>query len=346
MSELDNSLKVKISIGDLKDYLRAVYESGVNVGVYIESQPGMGKTETVLDFAAEIELPLYDFRAAIRQPVDVLGVPSVTEDGKTIFNPPAEFLDCPHVFFLDEMPNAPQSMQNALLQLPVERRLGNWACPGGSMIVAAGNRVEDKAGAVRLISNMRDRFLWLEIRPDVEAWASWAWSKGISPEMIQFHRWSAGEGKENLYNFDSARKINPSPRSWVALDGLYKSANMTLHNALFAGLVGEGPSYEFQGFCRIFKHLPDPRTILMNPSSADVPDLSKPDVLYALSGALASHAGEATAGAILEYSERMPGDFGTLLVRDALRVDASGMSNTMAYNEWASRHPELAGAGF
>ena len=69
-------------------------------------------------------------------------------------------------------------------------------------------------------------------------------------------------------------------------------------------------------FLKIFRKLPSPDAILLNPAKADVP--TDPATLYALCGALAVKAAPDNFGRIMVYIGRMPKEFNVLFVRDAI----------------------------
>ena len=106
----------------------------------------------------------------------------------------------------------------------------------------------------------------------------------------------------------------------------------------FKGAVGEGAAAEFVGFVRIYRKLPNPDAVLMNPTTADVP--SDPATLYALSGALAERATENNFERVCQYSERMPADFSVLTVSYASRKKPE-LANTQAFNKWVLAHQDV-----
>ncbi len=108
----------------------------------------MGKSEIVHKVAKDMGYRIEDVRVALLDPVDLRGVPSV-EDGRTVFNPPV-FLPTDEqpktLLFLDELPQGSPSVQNALFQLIKDRKLGEYTLPKDTVIVSAGNRVQEGGG--------------------------------------------------------------------------------------------------------------------------------------------------------------------------------------------------------
>jgi hypothetical protein len=106
----------------------------------------------------------------------------------------------------------------------------------------------------------------------------------------------------------------------------------------FKGAVGEGAAAEFVGFMRIFRKLPNPDAILMNPDTADVP--TDPATLYALSGAIAERASEGNMERVVTYTSRMPAEFSVLSVSYAVRKKPE-LANTQAFTKWAVGHQDV-----
>src|SRR2546423_1816177 len=109
--------------------------------------------------AATLGLALGDVRATLPDPVDLRGLPRLTDDG-AVWCPPA-FLprDGQGVLFLDELAQAAPLVQAACLQLTLDRRVGEYELPAGGSVVAARNRAEDRARTPRLISPLLNPFL-------------------------------------------------------------------------------------------------------------------------------------------------------------------------------------------
>jgi hypothetical protein len=106
----------------------------------------------------------------------------------------------------------------------------------------------------------------------------------------------------------------------------------------FKGAVGEGCAAEFVGFIKIFRKLPNPDNILLNPTTAAVP--TDPATLYALSGAIAERATENNFERVCTYAERMPPEFSVLTISYAARKKPE-LANTQAFTKWSIQHQEV-----
>ena len=174
---------------------------------------GIGKSEMIHSVGESLGYQVRDVRVALLDPVDLRGVPSV-EDGVTKWNPPV-FLpteDEPKtLLFLDELPHGSPSVQNALFQLVKDRKLGEYTLPDSTVIVGAGNRIQDRAGANRVNTALGDRFIHLNLDVDADEWVDWAKESGrVIPEVIAYIRYRP----ENLFVFDTKAQVQATPRSW------------------------------------------------------------------------------------------------------------------------------------
>ena len=289
--------------------------------LFLWGPPGVGKSSVVRQAAVALNLSLIDVRATLLDPVDLRGLPTVAK-GVTKWCQPG-FLPTTGqgVLFLDELAQAPPAVQVALLQLTLDRRVGEYELPTGWSVVAASNRAEDRAGTHRLVSPLLNRFIHLDLEVDAEGWQQWATESSIAAEVRSFLRFRPSL----LFVFDAA--ANPrafaTPRSWAFVSDVLPATPKALLQRVVAGCVGDGPAAEFAGFLRLYSQLPDVDAVLASPSTAAVP--REPAVLYALVGALVERvrAGPSKAAAFATYGARLPDEFGILAVRDALSADRS-----------------------
>lgn len=262
-----------------------------------------------------------------------MGVPRV-EDGRTHWSPPHELARLNEgrwLLCIDEMPQAVVMMQNALAGLMLDRFVGDLSLSPEVYIIATGNRTQDKAGANRVVSQLANRVMHLEMEPHLDDWCDWAFDKGIDVTLISFLRF-----RPNLLcDFDPDRFSNPTPRMWEKCNDVPGDLPAELYHAMVSGLVGEGAAAEYIGFKQIAEKMPNPDALLLNPKDAPVPD--DPATLYALSGALAVRASQSNFDNLMTYTDRMPAEFQVLLVKDSLRADKK-LANTKAFIGWASKH--------
>jgi hypothetical protein len=152
------------------------------------SAPGIGKSEMVYEAAREQGLPCRSLLGTQIAPEDVSGVPRIVGE-RSVFCPPRILLPErpePFCLFLDELPACAPDVQKAFYSLLLERRLGEHALPPGTWVVAAGNRLQDRALVRAMSSALVNRVTILQIRHDVDEWLGWAQRSGVRQEIRSF----------------------------------------------------------------------------------------------------------------------------------------------------------------
>jgi hypothetical protein len=304
--------------------------------------PGTGKSSIHYQTAHNLfpgeANPLIECRLPNMDFVELYGLPYINGDNRSHFASP-EFLprDGKGILFLDEIPQANVAVMNAVSQLILDRRLGEYNLPDGWVICAAGNRLGDRAATNKMPTHIEGRFTHLEVDVDSQDWIAWALANGIRTELIGFIRLRP----ELLHVFDmkSSEHAKANPRTWAFVSNLMNQApHKDVEFELYKGTVGEGPAAELMGFLRIFRTLPNPDTIMLTPDSSPVPD--DPATLYALCGALARKASPNTIDRLVKYFERMPTEFGVLAVLDSLKLNPDIME-TRTMMEWVSKNNDV-----
>jgi hypothetical protein len=152
------------------------------------SAPGMGKSEMVYEAADEAGLPCRSLLGTQIAPEDVSGIPRIVGE-RSVFCPPRILLPerpDPFCLFLDELPACAPDVQKAFYSLLLERRLGEHSLPAGTWVVAAGNRLQDRALVRAMSSALVNRVTILHLRVDTDEWLAWAARHGIRSEIRSF----------------------------------------------------------------------------------------------------------------------------------------------------------------
>src|SRR5436305_14336622 len=172
----------------LSEAKRLVTTLAASQSLLLLSPPGVGKSDTVIAAATEAGLACRSLLGTQIAPEDVSGIPRIVGE-RSVFCPPRVLLPedpTPFCLFLDELPACAPDVQKALYSLLLERRLGEHRLPGGTWVVAAGNRIEDRALVRSLSSALINRVILLHVRVDVVEWLQWARSHGVRPEVLAF----------------------------------------------------------------------------------------------------------------------------------------------------------------
>lgn len=184
-SSLAGPLEETITLSQAKKLIRCMAHEQ---SFLLLSAPGVGKSESVYQVAEEAGLPCRSLLGTQIAPEDVSGVPRIVGE-RSVFCPPRLLLPekpDPFCLFLDELPACAPDVQKAFYSLLLERRIGEFNLPKGSWVVAAGNRVQDRALVRSLSSALVNRVIILNIRVDVGEWMAWAERAGVREEVRVF----------------------------------------------------------------------------------------------------------------------------------------------------------------
>lgn len=123
--------------------------------------------------------------------------------------------------------------------------------PDGSIVIGAGNRMQDNAITRQLPSALINRMVHVELRPSSRVWLEWATENGIHPYVYDYlcarpdHLWSQPPKTEEPFS---------SPRSWHMLsDALYgcgASVSEQQLSVLAYGTISSAHTTQFLAFCK------------------------------------------------------------------------------------------------
>lgn len=333
---------------------------------YLEGPPGVGKSSCPVQAAAQMG---WDCRVLPPAPtiesIDLRGALKVvnkadcaefglSEDsvGTTVaFSP--DFLpktaDKITIVVIDDVPTASPSVQAALFQLLLDRRLGSYIVPENVHFVLTGNRAEDKAGASRTLTALDSRVNRIALDVSYQDWLAWAVKTGdIAPEVVSFHRFTGGV---HLWKFDPKQKINPLPRTWEFLSNKVKVAKaqraagidipIELETEWYQGDVGVEAANLYVGFSRVFKDMPDPASCIKDPKNAKVPE----DIgaTLCLVTALSNIVTSDTLPNLMVYLARLKKEYEVLCLQDAINKHKT-LKETKTYVKWALANPTVLGS--
>jgi len=299
--------------------------------VLLVGAPGVGKSDIVGQAATDSGADLIVTHPAVADPTDAKGLPWPDKDNQTArFLPFGELARAlgattPTVWFLDDLGQATPAVQASYMQLLLARRVNGHALPACVTFVAATNRRSDRAGVSGILEPVKSRFATiLEVEPDLDSWCAWAYGAGMPGELIAFLRFRP----ELLHRFEPSMDVvnSPCPRTWAYV-GKMLSAGIPngLEHPCIKGAVGEAGATEFVSFLRLWRELPSPDAVLLDPASARMP--TEPSALYAITVALAKRASATNFGRIAKYAMRLNdaghGEFAALLLRDCVRQCAA-----------------------
>jgi len=175
---------------EVKMWLTKAVEHPLDVPpVLLEGPPGIGKSAIPKQVAEENNINFVDIRLAQRDVTDLRGIPAVI-DGKARWLPPPELpTEGKGILMLDEITSCPPLTQASAYQLTLDRRISEYELPDGYYIVAAGNRLEDRAVVYRMSTALMNRFHHINFEVSKDDWIDWALASGIDANVIGFVAW-------------------------------------------------------------------------------------------------------------------------------------------------------------
>ena len=310
--------------------------------ILVKGAPGIGKTDIIYQAAEAAGCEVHVSHPVVSDPTDYKGMPFVV-DGKATFLPFGDLqklidADKPLVFFMDDLGQAPASVQAAAMQLILARKINGHRVSDNVTFAAATNRKSDKAGVSGILEPVKSRFvsIW-ELVADLDDWIKWALNNNLPMELLSFIRF-----RPNLLcDFSpTADFVNsPCPRTVANVAKCMQDGYPPeLEYEVYSGAAGEGFAAELMGFLKIYRDLPNPDVIIMNPDKAEVPE--DPATLYALAGALTAKAGENNFERICTYGERMPAEFNVMMVRDIISKNQE-LTGTRAFINWSVNNSDV-----
>ena len=316
---------------------------GERVPLHLWGPCGVGKSQIVYQVAEETQREFRDVRAGQLDPVDLRGLPYLVSK-QTEWAPP-KFLptDGKGILFLDELTSAPQMTQAACYQLVLDRKLGEYRLPDDWVVIAAGNPASERGVHFSMPRPLRNRFVHLHLEVDLPEWCRWAVRAGIRSEIIAFLRFKPAL----LHDADATSDKNawPTPRSWEMASNVLKGmagrtgiAAAETEAQLLEGTIGPAATAEFLGFLRLFRQLPSIDEILLNPTSAPLPD--EPSAQIALETALGRAISDQSVAKGLTYLDRMPTEMRVLAMRDAVARDRA-ITSTPEFIRFGIEHAEV-----
>lgn len=303
--------------------------------ILIVGMPGIGKTDIVKAVCDDLKADLIISHPAVSDPTDYKGLPFKADESHAEFLPFGETwkainADKLTVWFIDDLGQASEAVQKALMQLLLGRRLNGHLISENVVFVGATNDVGHRAGVTGLLEPVKSR--WdsiVTLEPSLDDWTAWACQNAQPPELIAFLR----NKPEILSLFEPTKAIvnHPSPRTWASVGR--RLARGVNDFELFAGAVGKGPATELMAFIDLAKDAPSLDAILLNPKTAEIP--KKPALLFLVASGLAHRAKKDNFARVMEYLNRLPQSFRVMSIRDAVNRDTT-LANTQAFLAYAA----------
>lgn len=170
------SPKNEITLAQAKQIIMSM---GSTQSILMLASPGVGKSAIVNQIAKALGYDCKTLLGTQIAPEDISGIPRIEGVGKkqrSVFYPPEMLMPAdekPFVLFLDELPICNQEVQKAMYSLLLDRKIGNLPLPDKTIVVSAGNNIEDNAMVRAMSTALVNRVIILHIKVSVEEWLAW-----------------------------------------------------------------------------------------------------------------------------------------------------------------------------
>ncbi|MGX1805885.1 AAA family ATPase [Nocardia sp. NPDC055321] len=251
--------------------------------VFLWGAPGIGKSSLVRAFADSLGLDCVTLLGTQLAPEDLIGVPQIVDDRSRFAPPEMIARPEPYCLFLDELNAAPAEVQKSFYSLILDRRIGTYELPAGSVVIGAGNRATDNALARPMASALVNRMVHVHLRADVDDWLKWAAHNDIHPWVVEYivqrpdHLWSAPPKTEQPFS---------TPRGWHMLSDALHSYGSEIGDetlwVLASGTLTTAHAAGFRAFVKVVRHAFDLEAVIKGDASWPR-DPADRDLLYFLS---------------------------------------------------------------
>jgi len=277
-------------MASLDQIAQLVSLAGSNVTIFAQGEPGCGKS-SILKLLEEQHGNKYQYVYADCPLMDLpdFAMPMVDQETRTTHFAPSTlwgFNDPrPKIIMLDEVSKAPNIVKPMFTRLMLERCIGEFKLPEGSIVFATGNNASDGVGD-SMQGHINNRVTRVSVgKPSSEEWVQWALNNNVNeavitavhqmPDLLQSYL--EDPKGENPYIFNPKKNTGAyvSPRS------LAKAGHICDHRAKFGdnlttealeGTIGKSAAGQMMALALIGDSLPTWEAIVKSPEKTAIPD--------------------------------------------------------------------------
>lgn len=203
--------------------IAALTQIDPSISALISGDHGTGKSQIVVQVAEALGLPLIDRRLSQMTEGDLIGLPdkgSMDETGVTKFVPVDWFVmacEQPVVLFLDEYNRATPEIQQAGMQITLDRELNGLKLHPETRVFAAINP-PGQYDVQEMDPALMDRFVKFNYAPTADDWIAWATDNDIDPVIVDFIRDFPNLLRVADLSEAAPGAVTPTPRSYDRLN--------------------------------------------------------------------------------------------------------------------------------
>jgi MoxR-like ATPase len=343
-----------ISLQDTTNLIQAV---GTHTTVLAQGEMGIGKSSILHALRAKLgEKYHYCYGDMTTKDVGDFLVPKIRSlNGAEVcsFIPNEEFgfhHDKPIVLMLDEIGKASKAVMNACLRLMLERKLGTYSLPNGSIVFATTNLANEGIGDM-LPPHARNRLTVVKVRkPTADEWLeNFALDNDIAPEILQtvkqfpqmlasFEDYTNPKDNEYIYDPRTPRPAFATPRSLSKASDIIKKVKplgIDILGHALKGTIGDRATYDTLTIVQLSEQLPDWESIIKEPTKAPIP--KSPSAVCMLVYSAVQQIDKETLPKWLTYMNRLSKESQGLFATSAMRTQKKAIVATnKEFVKWAT----------
>jgi len=347
-----------ISLTQCADLIQAV---GDSTTVLAQGEMGIGKSSILKILQSRLNSTHhFCYGDMTTKDVGDFLVPKIrTLDGVEVcsFIPNEEFgfhFDKPIVLMLDEIGKASKAVMNACLRLMLERKLGTYSLPEGSIVFATTNLATEGIGDT-LPPHARNRMSVVKVgKPTADQWIDWAIDHDIAPEVLlsvkqfpqmlaSFEDYSDPKDNEYIYDPRTPRPAFCTPRSLNKASDIIKKAKGLGHDVLahtLKGTIGNRATYDMMSIIQLSDELPEWEAIIDKPETTPIP--KSPSAVCMLVYSAIQRVEKDTITKFMKYLERLSKEQQGLFATSVMRTSKKATVGTnQAFIKWATANNYL-----
>jgi len=329
----NNDDTLRVVANELPDLLMTLIRAGIVP--YIQSSPGIGKSQISHQIAKNNNLKVIDMRLAGCDPTDLNGFPQIV-DGRAGYKPFEEFPiqgdELPWknkeegtkyngwLLLLDELSSAPKAVQAASYKLILDRMTGQNKLHNNVVMIACGNLMTDGAIVSPLSSALVSRVCSLQLEFDYDSLLEYAVASKWDYRIVGYLR----HAPDSAYTFQKTPgELNYAcPRTWEFIHRIIKNMKTIdpMYQPLLTGQIGQGVGLEFYSFTKIFANLPTIKMLVADPLGIEIDwdDMAK---MHALAALIEANLDASNAKELIQVVERMPAEFQVICIQNLAQRD-------------------------
>lgn len=343
-------MNLKLSINQI---FKLIGINGADKTYIIEGGIGIGKSSiTKLFDAAKYHVVTVD---CTQLDVGDIQIPSIDrERGIVEYMPNVMFFgdgSKPVVINLDEIGKANRTVQNALLPILLEHRVGNRPLPAGSVVFGTTNLGAEGVGDL-FQAHACNRVSFIEMRnPTADEWVEWGLHNQVHEAMLA---WAKEEQSRLFGSFKDHDRPDDFPygfhpkekrRSFATPRSLYLASielredrraavgdpDITL--AAIAGNIGPRAALDLMAFVELSDKLPAWATITNAPEKAVLSlDNAAALMMTVFRAVMRTTAG--TLDPVMVYIKRLPKEMQCVFATQLLRANKPWAVTNMQFTQW------------